>query len=131
MLNSLSTLSDLLTNYAACARETSPSYIRGVNAWMENDDLVIEVSVPGYDKGKISVIREGDKLSIVAEKDDVDTKGREYLVRSFETNKKFEKALFIPEGMDQEKAEAEYDSGILKVRIPKAEKSKKKILDIK
>jgi HSP20 family protein len=97
--------------------------LSGINAWWEKDDLVVEVDLPGYAKGSISVIRDGDQLSIEAKKD---TPERKYIFNNTRFPEKFRRTILLPEGLDSEKTDASYENGILRIQMQKDERKRTK-----
>lgn len=103
-------LSDLLS-----AIETT-SYC-GMIAWWDKDDLVVEMELPGYEKGKISVIKEGDYLTVDALKESVD---RKYICHNSMYPEHYRKRLLLPDGLDEDGTDACYNNGILTIKMRKA-----------
>ena len=90
----------------------------GVTAWLDNDDLVVELELPGYEKGKISVFKEGDCLTIDAQKESIK---RKYICNNSRYPEHYQKSLLLPDGLDQDKTEAVYNDGVLTIKMKRAE----------
>lgn len=88
----------------------------GIMAWWDKDDLVVEMELPGYEKGKISVFRDGDYLTVDAHKDSVD---RKYICHNSRYPEHYQKRLLLPDGMDKDNTDALYDNGILTMKVRK------------
>lgn len=110
---------------------------------MENDkEYKLEVAAPGMckDDFKIHINKEGN-LVIEMEKTNCDCKGKDeekkeckYLRKEFSYSK-FSQTLLLPDDIDKEGIDAHVSNGVLKIRIPKIEKSKvqdtKKVIEVK
>ena len=96
----------------------------------ENDkEYRLEIAAPGMckDDFKVHINKDGN-IVIEMEKTDCGCKDKEkkeckYLRKEFSYSK-FSQTLLLPDNVDKEKIEAQVNNGILKVIIPKLEKSK-------
>jgi HSP20 family protein len=92
--------------------------------------VVVEVELPGVDEKDISVTLVNGVLTIKGEKkQEKEEKGHNYYLteRSFGS---FERAIRLPETVDDAKVEAKFDKGVLKVtagKKPEAVKAERKI----
>lgn len=99
------------------------------SAWMppvdirETDsDLRIEFELPGLTPEEVSITAENGTLTVRGEKRGERQEGKEgsryHLVeRSYGA---FSRSFQLPAGIDEEKIDADFEHGVLKVRIPKA-----------
>lgn len=98
----------------------------------ETDDKVVaEVELPGVDPKNIEVEVKDNVLRVEAkaeEKKEIKEKG--YFKREMGA-RYFKRAVTLPTEVIEEKAEAEYEGGILRVTIPKAKPKKEKEKKIK
>lgn len=92
-----------------------------VNTKHDNEgNFIVEASIPGLDKEDIKVSIKNSILHIEAEsKEDSD--------RNIHYNQKFT----IPQDINAEGISAEYKQGILKVKVPKIEKSNEEVNEVK
>lgn len=84
------------------------------------DDVSIELSIPGYKTEDISIYTENQKLNVaVRDYDTVSNRQHEWSNETFVYNA-FDLHYSIPENSDIENISAEYDedSGLLKIDIP-------------
>jgi HSP20 family protein len=99
-----------------------------VDIYETGDGLVVKADLPGVSKEKLNVGVENNLLTIRGEAAHVapgDSIYREYglvnFFRQFELNEK----------VDQSKISAEFNHGVLTLKLPKAEEAKPKKIDVK
>lgn len=96
------------------------------NMYRQDNNYVIEVSVPGYDKKDITIELQDDFLTIKGEKkEEKEEKNKNYHYREFHTGS-FQRSLRLPEVINPEDFKAKYKDGILEIRIPAKEEPEKK-----
>ena len=106
-------------------RGTFPS----INLFQNGDDTVIMAEVPGVKKDEIQLQIKDNLFTISGErKTDYPEKASVHRVerRGF----KFNRTMKLPVKVDVEKVKADYESGILKIVMPRAESDKPKMIDI-
>ena len=105
-----------------------------VDLYEEGDNLIAEMSIPGFDPEKIDITVEGNYLRIVGtreeEKDQpaqAGEKGKQIYSKEISRGS-FERALRLPALVHEDKIVAECKDGVLKITMPKTgEKKKEKI----
>jgi len=106
--------------------------VPAVNVFEGEKGFDIEVAAPGYEKGDFDISVDNNVLVIKAEKE-MKKKDKKMHRKEFEYAS-FERVFTLPENVDEEKIEASYKDGILKLFIPfKVEKKveAKKTIKIK
>ena len=102
-----------------------------INVLENEKEYKLEVATPGMckDDFKVHLNKDGN-LVIEMEKKDCECKGKEedkkecrFLRKEFSYSK-FSQTLLLPDNADKEGIEAQVNNGILKVTIPKQEKTK-------
>jgi len=94
----------------------------------ENDNLIVTVDIPGFDKSVIKVSLNGNVLSINAEKKD-NKNGRIIMKqRPRVIDKKMRLPITVKEGEEKVNS-AKYVDGVLTIEIPITKKGKKISLD--
>ena len=94
----------------------------------ENDNLIITVDIPGFNKNDIKVSMNGNVLSINAEKKD-NKNGRTIMKqRPRIIDKKMRLPITVKEG-DEKVNSAKYVDGVLTIEIPITKKGKEISLD--
>ena len=95
-----------------------------------NDAFQIHVELPGVEKSAVKLSVEKGVLLISGQRPQATlTEGMRYH-RNERPYGKFERTFRVPDGVDEQKLEADLKNGILTVRLPKAEKAKLKSIQI-
>lgn len=85
------------------------------------DSYRIEMALPGFRPDEVDISVEGDLLRISAEKQEAPApEQRRYLLRERE-EEVAERTIRLPGDVQAENAEAEFEDGMLRLRLPKAE----------
>jgi HSP20 family protein len=107
-----------------------------VNVLEEAQEYIVEVAAPGLTKEDFKVEIENGYLTIRAQKEQKEEEEREngkYTRREFNFTR-FQRSFHLPETVNAESIAAQYENGILKVRLPKVEVAPKeavKTIEIK
>ena len=101
-----------------------------VDAVEEDDKLVVRASLPGIAPEEIKITIEDGVLTIDGEtKVDEEGKVGNYLIRERRTGS-FHRAMRLPDTVDVDQAETNYDEGILTVAFPKSESKRARQLTV-
>ena len=99
----------------------------------ENDkDFVVELAAPGMKKDDFQVDLERNVLTISSEqKDEKQEEGKHYTRKEF-SYQSFQRSFTLPESVNQDKIEATYNDGVLKIILHKKEEMipKSKVIKI-
>ena len=96
-----------------------------------DDHFVLRADLPGLDEADVSIEIQDNTLKISGERraeHEESEQGWYRIERSFGG---FSRSLTLPEGVDADKVSAEFDRGVLEVRIPKPEERKPRRVAIK
>lgn len=96
-----------------------------------DDDVEVQAALPGIKKEDLDVSVTNQAITIrtsTKEEKKEEEKGK-YFRREI-MHGEFQRTLSLPDNVDGEKAKASFKDGILKVTIPKTEKSKRKSIEI-
>lgn len=112
------------------------SDVPAVNVKENKKEFKLEISVPGYEKGDISLNVENNVLTISAKKETKnEEKGEdEKVLRQEFTSSSFYRSFTLPENIDTENILAKEKNGVLKISLPKMEKApedRRKKIEIK
>ncbi len=108
----------------------SNSFTPALDVYEEKDNVVVEVPLAGIDPEKVDVSIENNVLTIKGEnekKSEVEDKN--YYRKEVRWGS-FYRSVALPTKVNGEGAEANYDQGVLTIRIPKAEEVKPKTIKI-
>jgi HSP20 family protein len=95
-----------------------------INIFDSAEGALVVAEAPGLDASKIAVAGQGRTLTIGWERQfEPDGDGRGYHRRELNEGR-FSRSIQLPEEYDASRAEARYESGVLIVRIPRAEHTK-------
>jgi HSP20 family protein len=102
-----------------------------VDLYQTDDDVVVKMSVPGIKPEDVQISVTGDTLSIKGElKEESDNKQKAYHIREQRWGS-FERTLTLPTDVKADKAQAEFENGVLTITLPKAEEVKPKTITLK
>ncbi len=109
------------------------NFTPAVNVYEDKDHVVVETPLAGIDPEKVNVEVEDNVLKITGSteaRSEVDDPDRHYYRREIRSGG-FYRAVALPKSVDGPKAEATYEQGVLRVRIPKSEAAKPKSIKVK
>jgi len=109
----------------------------GLRRWVppmdlvETDDhFVLKADLPGLDANDVAIEVEDKVLTISGERKVEHETSKEGFYRLERSSGEFRRSLTLPEGVDADKIEANFDKGVLEVRIPKPEERKPRKVQI-
>ena len=99
--------------------------VPAVNITDNKDDYQVSVAVPGMKKSDFKIDVEGNMLTISSEKEESSEEKDARYTRKEYSYSSFRRSFALPEEVNQEKIEASYQDGVLKVMLPKKDEAKK------
>jgi len=99
-----------------------------MDAWRAGDEFVVEFDLPGVDPGSVDLDVERNVLTVRAERPPLT--GDQELLAAERPCGVFSRQLILGDNLDIEQVQATYNSGVLAVRIPIAEKAKPRKIEI-
>jgi HSP20 family protein len=93
-----------------------------MDAWREDDKFIVEFDLPGVDEESLNLDVERNVLTVHATRPDLDS-DRE-MVSAERPRGVFSRQLFLGETLDTDQIQASYNSGVLRLTIPVAERAK-------
>lgn len=99
-----------------------------MDAWREGEEFIVEFDLPGINENSLDLDIERNVVTVRAERPAVDP-SREMLAAE-RPRGVFSRQLVLGDNLDTEKINASYDGGVLRLRIPVAEKAKPRKISI-
>ncbi len=116
---------DLLDEFRGImSSRKSAGFMPRVDVYEKDNNVVVEAELPGIDPEKVEVSVADNVLVLKGDsehKTEVDEKG---FYRKEVRRGSFYRQVSLPARVEGEKAEADYDKGVLKVTIPKLSEAK-------
>jgi HSP20 family protein len=101
-----------------------------MDAWRHGDEFVVEFDLPGVDPSAVELSVERNTLSVKAERRPSHREEGTETIASERPLGVYSRQLFLGDSLDTENISATYDSGVLRLRIPIAEKAKPRTISI-
>ena len=102
-------------------REAQVPYVDVID---RDSDIVVTADLPGVDKNDISISIKDNMLEISAEKKTAGEHEEEGYLRRERGYSRFYRAIRLPTPVDETKAHASFNNGVLEITMPKTEKKK-------
>lgn len=122
-----------LDRLASAAWGTSPNggqpAVLPLDAYRRGDRFVIHFDMPGVDPSSVDLTVEKNVLQVHAERTWTPDEGDEIVV-SERPQGSFTRQLFLGEGLDPDRIEANYEHGVLTVTISVAEQARPRKVEI-
>ena len=107
---------------------TNRPAVMPMDAWREGDRFVIEFDLPGVAQESIDLDVERNVLTVRAER--VSRNGDWEMLASERPRGVFSRQLVLGDNLDLDRIEAGYDSGVLRLTVPVAEKAKPRKIQV-
>jgi len=102
-----------------------------VDVYETDDSVIVEASIPGVKPEDVDVSITGDTLTIKGEVKAERKVERENYIRQERRYGSFCRAVTLPGGLEKDKAEADFQNGVLTITFPKSEEVKPKSIKVK
>lgn len=117
--------SDLFEN-AVTTPDIRRSTVPNVNIIETDENYRLDLAAPGLNKADFKINIENDRLTISTEKKNETSEQNEKFTRKEFSYNSFLRSFTLPEVVNLEQINASYESGILKLVLPKKEEAKPK-----
>jgi HSP20 family protein len=107
---------------------TNRPAVMPMDAWREGDTFVLEFDLPGVAKESIDLDVERNVLTVRAER--VANNGDWEMLATERPRGLFSRQLVLGDNLDLEHIEAAYSDGVLRLRVPVAEKAKARKIEV-
>ena len=102
-----------------------------IDMYQTDDEVVVKATLPGLKAEDVDISVTGDTLTLRGEyKQENEQKEARYHIRE-QRYGSFERSLLLPTDVKADKAVADFENGVLTIRIPIAEEVKPKAISIK
>jgi HSP20 family protein len=99
--------------------------VPAVNITENKDNYEVSLAAPGMKKDDFKIDVDGNMLTVSAEKEETkEEKDKKFTKREYNYSS-FSRSFTLPEEVNQEKIEARYEEGVLKLMLPRKEEAKK------
>ncbi len=107
---------------------TNRPAVMPMDAWREGDHFVVEFDLPGINRDSIDLDVERNVLTVRAER--VAGNGDWEMLASERPRGMFSRQLVLGDNLDLDRIDASYESGVLRLTVPVAEKAKPRKIQI-
>ena len=112
------------------AEEGTWNWNPAVDIYEEDDNFVVQAELPGVSKDGISVDVKGRVLTIKGERSADNEVNEDKYYRRERVYGQYRRSFTLPSEVDPEAVKAEYNDGVLKIRVPKPEVQKPKQITV-
>lgn len=119
---------DRLAQQVLGAGTASRPAVMPMDAWREGDTFVIELDLPGVRPETVDIDVERNVLTLRAERPA--RNGDWEMLASERPTGLFSRQLVLGDNLDLERIEASYDSGVLRLVVPVAERAKPRKIEV-
>jgi HSP20 family protein len=113
-------------NYVRNKNALNDYTVPAVNVSEDEKQYEVDVAAPGMEKKDFNIDVTDNMLTISAEKEHEDKQEEENYVRREFGYTQFKRTFALPDNVNEEKIDANYKDGVLKIAIPKKEIEKAK-----
>ena len=101
------------------------------NIWEEDNNIFVQMAMPGIKKEDIKISVTGDTLSIEGKsQEQKEEKEKKYFLKSFQACS-YSQSFNLPSLVNPDGVEAKFEDGVLTIKMPKANEVKPKQIEIK
>lgn len=95
----------------------------------KDNKYYVEMDIPGFDKNEISIQYRNNNLIITASKNEEEKDDKKYVCKERKTHSMYQRSIYLGD-IDEEKIDASFKNGILRINVPKLA-SENKMIEIK
>jgi HSP20 family protein len=102
-----------------------------VDMYQTDDEIIIKAALPGIKADEVQISVTGEVLTLKGEvEQEEETKEKAYHIREQRWGA-FERTIMLPTDVVADQARADFEDGILTIRLPKAEEVRPKTITVK
>jgi HSP20 family protein len=111
--------------------QSNGSWVPPLDVYETENELVYAFDLPGVPEEKISIEIQDDTLSVSAEREQTVEKTGDRFYRFERRYGSFNRAVGLPQGVDDTRIQASYKDGVLEVHVPKPEEAKPRRIQLR
>ena len=102
-----------------------------IDMYQTDNDVVVKADLPGIKADEVQINVNGDVLTIKGEtKQQDEKKDKSWHIREHRRGA-FERSIRLPSGVIADRANADFDNGVLTITLPKSEEVKPRTISVK
>jgi HSP20 family protein len=121
----------LLDNPAKTDGDSGAGVFPPINVTQDADNFYMRAEVPGVQASELSIAAVKNRLSIAGKREIPNEHERVSYHRKERPEGSFNRSLTLPTDLDVERIDARYADGILTLKLPKAEATKPRLINVK
>ncbi len=122
---------DVFGGFVPRLRTSGAGWVPSLDVSERDDEITVQVEIAGVNAEDFDVSVIDDVLSISGEKKEESEEKGDNVYRKERRFGSFRRSIALPAAVDTEKISAEYDRGVLTVRLAKVEKAVPKKIQVK
>jgi HSP20 family protein len=108
----------------------APSPLPAADLYETEKELIVELDVPGFAEKELAIEVSDHTLTVKGERQEVRDEEKKTFYLHERLEKHFERSFTLPVDANVEKMKATFESGVLKVHVPKIEAAKPRKIEI-
>ncbi|MBI2873039.1 MAG: Hsp20/alpha crystallin family protein [Chloroflexi bacterium] len=102
-----------------------------LDVYHTEEAVVVKAALPGIKPEDVEITVTGNSVTISGEsKAEESIEEKDYVFQEHRYGS-FQRTITLPDGLDTEKAEATFENGVLKLRVPRLEEARPKTIKVK
>jgi HSP20 family protein len=108
----------------------APTLVPAADIYETEDEIVLEVEVPGYDEKELGIEVSDHRLTIKGERKETKEQEEKAFRLHERLEREFERRFYLPAEADTKHVQAKFSKGVLKVHAPKLSVAKPQKIEI-
>jgi HSP20 family protein len=123
-------MSRLLNTVGGTTNGGSRQWMPPVDAWETDEEVVYAFDLPGIREDKIAIEFEDGSLTVSGERERTQEVSEDRLYRYERRFGSFSRSIALPQGVTEDSIKADYNDGVLEVRVAKPEQPQPRRIQI-
>lgn len=108
----------------------APPLTPAADVYEANDELVVELEVPGFDESELKIEVSDHTLSIIGERSEKSEREVSAVRLHERLERSFQRRFELPAELDTDRVHAEYSKGVVTVHVPKGAQTVPRTIEI-